>query len=198
MNNETIDVVERVEEASIPIKSEDDEFKYIARSIYSEKFLLKYAWASTLRFPIILIHVFAMLTFIGIGIYYILSGNMTYMAIVLPVFGVILIPSMILLANISMAKTMKKAYAKYGMTGDFSVDFFFADNVIMRNSSTKMVSFFDYKDMKKMYSSLGLIIIETFKGYRIILDGKSFLKGNKEEFISELSNKIKENVATTK
>lgn len=175
------------------VKTNEVLMDFTIKSTYSEKFLLKYAWASTLKFPIILFHIIAMLAFIGIGIYYLISGSTTYMGIVLPVFGVILIPGMIFIANISMAKTMKKEYEKYGLIGDFVVDYVFLDKIVMNNSCTKMVSIIDYSELKKCYKSLGLIIIETAKGFRIILDQKGFLKGDKENFIIEIKKIIKQN-----
>jgi hypothetical protein len=162
------------------------EVKYIVRSKYSEKFLLRYAWANTLRFPIVLVHIMSILAFIGAGIYYIVSANISFMGIAFPILGLILIPGMLFIANISVAKTMKKAYEKYGMVGDFTVDFIFGSNIIMRNSSTKMVSIFEYSDIKRMFSSLGLIIIETHKGYRILLDTKGFLKGERDVFTKDI------------
>lgn len=171
---------------ALDTKEEFSDVQYIVRSKYSEKFLFKYAWANTLRFPIILVHLLSILAFIGAGIYYILSGNLSFMGIALPILGLVLIPGMLFIANISVAKTMKRAYEKYGMIGDFTVDFIFGRNIIMRNSSTKMVSIFEYSDIKRMFSSLGLIIIETHKGYRILLDTKGFLKGERDVFTKDI------------
>ena len=171
---------------ALDTKEEFSDVQYIVRSKYSEKFLFKYAWANTLRFPIILVHLLSILAFIGAGIYYILSGNLSFMGIALPILGVVLIPGMLFIANISVAKTMKRAYEKYGMIGDFTVDFIFGRNIIMRNSSTKMVSIFEYSEIKRMFTSLGLIIIETHKGYRILLDTKGFLKGERDVFTKDI------------
>lgn len=171
---------------ALDTKEEFSDVQYIVRSKYSEKFLFKYAWANTLRFPIILVHLLSILAFIGAGIYYILSGNLSFMGIALPILGLVLIPGMLFIANISVAKTMKRAYEKYGMIGDFTVDFIFGRNIIMRNSSTKMVSIFEYSEIKRMFTSLGLIIIETHKGYRILLDTKGFLKGERDVFTKDI------------
>jgi len=175
---------------ALDTKEEFSDVQYIVRSKYSEKFLFKYAWANTLRFPIILVHLLSILAFIGAGIYYILSGNLSFMGIALPILGLVLIPGMLFIANISVAKTMKRAYEKYGMIGDFTVDFIFGRNIIMRNSSTKMVSIFEYSEIKRMFTSLGLIIIETQKGYRILLDTKGFLKGERSTFIKDIQKII--------
>lgn len=175
---------------ALDTKEEFSDVQYIVRSKYSEKFLFKYAWANTLRFPIILVHLLSILAFIGAGIYYILSGNLSFMGIALPILGLVLIPGMLFIANISVAKTMKRAYEKYGMIGDFTVDFIFGRNIIMRNSSTKMVSIFEYSEIKRMFTSLGLIIIETHKGYRILLDTKGFLKGERSTFIKDIQKII--------
>lgn len=182
---------------ALDTKEEFSDVQYIVRSKYSEKFLFKYAWANTLRFPIILVHLLSILAFIGAGIYYILSGNLSFMGIALPILGLVLIPGMLFIANISVAKTMKRAYEKYGMIGDFTVDFIFGRNIIMRNSSTKMVSIFEYSEIKRMFTSLGLIIIETQKGYRILLDTKGFLKGERSTFIKDMLKIIGKKVVNT-
>ncbi|HQC54933.1 MAG TPA: hypothetical protein PKX91_04325 [Clostridia bacterium] len=165
----------------------------IVDSTYSTKFLYKYAWANTFKFPISLIYILVILLFIGIGVMYLVKNdNLRLLGIAFFALGLVMIPIMAALSNFSMTKGMQSQYKKYGLTGDFVLSFYFGKEIVMRNSVNKMVSVFEYKDVKKIHSILGLIIVEMKSGYRIILDKKGVKNNAVQDIKAYILDKVKE------
>ena len=194
-NKERVDGVENQALESVQIEGTNNyqSSEVIVDSTYSTKFLYKYTWANIFRFPISLIYIVTILLFIGIGVMYLVKNDsVRLLGIAFFALGLVMIPVMATLSNYSMTKGMKEQYKKYGLTGDFILSFYFGKEITMRNSVNKMISIFEYKDVKKIYSALGLVIIEMQNGYRIILDRNGVRNNVVQDIKAYVLDRVKE------